>query len=49
VFSTGLTDVGVRLTVEDMRTGEVREYTNPRGKPYAPKLDTNAFATCNAP
>ena len=49
VFSTGLTDVGVRLTVEDMRTGEVRESTNPPGKPYAPKFDTNAFATCGAP
>lgn len=49
VFSTGLTDVGVRLTVEDVRTGEVREYTNPRGTPYAPKFDTNAFATCGAP
>lgn len=49
VFSTGLTDVGVRLSVEDVRTGEVREYTNPRGKPFAPKFDTNAFATCAAP
>ena len=49
VFSTGLTDVGVRLTVEDVRTGQVREYTNPRGTPYAPKFDTNAFATCGAP
>jgi hypothetical protein len=46
VFSTGLTDVGVRLTVEDVRTGEVREYTNRRGTPYAPKFDTDAFRTC---
>ncbi|HYO16204.1 MAG TPA: sialidase family protein [Thermoanaerobaculia bacterium] len=46
VFSTGLTDVGVRLTVEDVRTGEVREYTNRSGTPYAPKFDTDAFRTC---
>jgi hypothetical protein len=46
VFSTGLTDVGVRLTVEDTRTGEVREYRSRNGTPYAPKFDTDAFRTC---
>lgn len=46
VFSTGLTNVGVRLTVEDLRSGAVREYVNPVDTPYAPKFDTDAFSTC---
>ncbi|HEX7181223.1 MAG TPA: hypothetical protein VF756_05230 [Thermoanaerobaculia bacterium] len=46
VFSTGLTNVGVRLTVEDLRTGAVKEYVNPASTPYAPRLDTSAFRTC---
>ncbi len=46
VFSTGLTDVGVELQVVDTKTGQSKLYTNPRGTPYPPKLDTAAFATC---
>jgi hypothetical protein len=49
VFSAGLTDQGVRLVVEDLRTGETREYRNPRGTAYPPKLDANGFRTCGAP
>ncbi|HEX2224841.1 MAG TPA: sialidase family protein [Thermoanaerobaculia bacterium] len=46
VFATGLTNVGVKLTVEDTQTGAVREYLNPRNRPFQPTFDTNAFATC---
>lgn len=48
VFATGLTNVGVRLTVEDTRTGAVREYVNPLNRPFRPTFDTDAFATCSA-
>lgn len=48
VYSAGLTDVGVRLTVEDLRTGDSKEYTHRRGTPYTPKFDTDAFRTCGA-
>jgi hypothetical protein len=46
VFTTGLTNVGVKLTVEDIQTGAVREYVNPRNRPFQPTFDTNAFAIC---
>ena len=44
VFASGLTDVGVVLRVTDSLTGAVRTYTNPRGAPFSPRQDTNAFA-----
>lgn len=46
VFSSGLTDVQVTLTVTDTAGGEVQVYENPQGRPYPPILDTDAFATC---
>lgn len=46
VFASGLTDVEVRVTVTDTETRHVRQYFNPRGKPFAPVQDTDAFATC---
>ncbi len=48
VFATGLTDVGVELSVVDLATGERVAYTNPGGNAYEPVLDTQAFATCDA-
>jgi len=45
-FLSGLTDVEVHVTVLDTATGKVKTYDNPRGHVFAPKLDTNAFATC---
>ena len=46
VFSSGLTNVEVQLTVTDTMTGERREYFNPLRQQYRPVLDTTAFATC---
>lgn len=46
VFSSGLTNVEVQLTVTDTETGERREYFNPLFQNYTPVLDTQAFATC---
>ena len=48
VFSGGLTDVGVTMTVTDTETGEEKLYENPRGSPFQPVQDLNAFA-CSAP
>lgn len=48
IFAAGLTNVGVRLKVTDTWTGEVRSYTNPRGTPFQPVQDTDAFVTCDA-
>ncbi len=46
VYSAGLTDVHVVMTVTDTLTGAVKTYTNPQGQAYLPKLDSSAFATC---
>jgi len=47
VFAAGLTNVEVELQVEDLEAaGEVRRYVNVAGTPFAPVLDTGAFATC---
>lgn len=46
VFAAGLTNVGVTLTVTDLRTGEQQVYENPVGTPFAPIQDTAAFHTC---
>jgi hypothetical protein len=49
VYGAGLTDVGVRLRVTDTWTGASRTYSNPKGTPFQPIQDTNAFSTCSAP
>jgi hypothetical protein len=46
VFSAGLTNVEVTLTVIDTRRSASRTYTNPLGIAYAPVQDTQALATC---
>ena len=43
VFSSGLTDVGVTLRVEDLETGRTWENAHPAGGTYPPRLDTGAF------
>jgi hypothetical protein len=49
VFAAGLTNVGVTLTVQDTQSPGVppKVYENPVGTPFAPILDTDAFATCS--
>lgn len=46
VFMSGLTNVGVTVTVTDTKTGAVKTYNNPINKTFTPVLDTSAFATC---
>lgn len=46
VFAGGLTNVEVKLTVEDATTGEKRTYSNPQGQALQPVQDTAAFASC---
>ena len=46
VFASGLTNVGVVITVTDTQTGAQRTYENPLSRPFLPILDASAFATC---
>jgi Domain of unknown function (DUF4114) len=46
VFAAGLTNVEVEMTVTDTLTGDVQRYDNSQRTPFAPMLDTSAFATC---
>ena len=46
VFSGGLTNVQVTITVRDTKTGTVRTYANPANTAFQPIQDTGAFATC---
>ena len=46
VFAAGLTDQGITLRVCDRQTGQLNLYENPLKTPFAPILDTDAFATC---
>jgi hypothetical protein len=46
VFSAGLTNVRVEVTITDTQKGTAKTYTNPQGKAYQPVQDTAAFATC---
>jgi hypothetical protein len=48
VFAAGLTNVDVTIRVTDTLTGEVVERRSPLATPFAPILDTGAFATCDA-
>jgi hypothetical protein len=46
-FASGLTNVGVDLTVTDTFTGQTRTYQNPVGTSFQPVLDTAGFAGCS--
>lgn len=46
IFFSGLTNVGVKLTVTDLQTGQTKIYNNPLNKTIATVLDTNAMAVC---
>ncbi|MEM8961376.1 MAG: hypothetical protein AAGD38_07865 [Acidobacteriota bacterium] len=46
VYLSGATTVGFTVTVTDLNTNTVREYTNPLGNMAAAVSDTLAFATC---
>jgi hypothetical protein len=46
IYSAGLTDVQVVMTVTDTLTGTFKTYNNPQGVAYQPQLDSSAFATC---
>jgi CSLREA domain-containing protein len=46
VFMSGLTNVGVQVTVTDTLHNRVKTYANPLNQTFQPVLDTNAFATC---
>lgn len=46
VFASGLTNVGVDLTVLDTKTGVTKAYHNPVNQPFVAIQDTGAFATC---
>ena len=48
VFASGLTDVGVELVVEDIRTGVSWMYGRTGGTPFPTITDTDAFETCAA-
>lgn len=47
VFTAGLTNVRVDITVTDTQTGVSKTYTNPQNTKYEAVQDTSAFATCN--
>jgi hypothetical protein len=44
IFASGMTNVGVDITVRDTQTGKTRTYSNAIGTPFAPIQDTNAFS-----
>lgn len=46
VFAGGLTSLEVDILVQDTASSAQSQYSNPQGTPFAPVLDTNAFATC---
>jgi CSLREA domain-containing protein len=46
VFLSGLTNVGVKLTVTDLETGTKKTYLNPLNQTIATVLDTSALNVC---
>ena len=48
VYAAGLTDVGVSMTVRDLRTGVEKSWTNPIGTRFRPITDPEAFAVCGS-
>lgn len=47
VFLSGLTNLGVELTVEDTETGVSKTYSSPLNRAFQPVLDTEALAVCD--
>lgn len=47
IFLSGLTNVGVKLTVTDLETGTKKTYENPINHTIATVLDTSAMDVCN--
>ena len=47
VFSAGLTNLFVRLRVEDTDSGEVQLYENPLDRAFEPILDISTFDSCS--
>ncbi len=45
-FASGLTNVGVTISVKDLASDTVKLYSNDVGTPFAPIQDTSAFQTC---
>ena len=48
VFAAGLTNVEVRIQVDDLVAGETWTHVSPLGQSFLPVQDTAAFATCGA-
>ncbi len=46
VFLSGLTNVGVTITVTDTKTGKFKTYSNPSGTNFQPIFDTAGLAVC---
>ena len=46
VFTGGMTDQLVEISIEDTRTGQRWNQSNPRGVPFLTKKDTAAFSSC---
>jgi hypothetical protein len=46
IFTAGLTDVKVDMTVTDTTTGAVKRYSNPQSQPFELVRDIAAFTTC---
>jgi hypothetical protein len=47
IFGSGLTNLGVTLTVTDLKTGTTATYTNTDGSPFQPIQDFATFLACN--
>jgi hypothetical protein len=48
VFSAGLTNLEVAMTVTDTATNKSKTYSNPQGTPFQTVADTTTFAACPA-
>jgi hypothetical protein len=44
MFASGMTNVGVTMTVTDTMTGATRSYDNPNLTAFTPIQDTNGFS-----
>ncbi len=48
IFSAGLTNLAVAITVADMATNLSKTYSSPQGMPFQTVADTTTFAACLA-